>query len=78
MGILDHFSNWVRDIFGYAKCALAWTLAVFAITFLAFLSLQDVIEAARKCQTLNVFGICVENKLRSYETNLDFTPDISH
>jgi len=64
MGILDHFSNWVRDIFGYAKCALAWTLVIFGIAFLAWAFLADVIDAAKQCRTLNVFGNCVENNLR--------------
>ena len=63
--LLDRFLNRVRVLFGIAKCALAWTLVIFAIAFLAFLSLQDVIEAAKECHTFNVFNNCVEERLRN-------------
>ena len=61
--MLDHFSNRARIIFDAVKCALAWTLVIFAIALLAWVFLYDVIDAAKECHTFNILGNCVENRL---------------
>ena len=63
--MVDRFSNWVRTLFDVALHTLARALAISAIAFLAGFMLCDLIQAAKDCQTWNVFSNCVENNLRN-------------
>ena len=51
-------------IMGWIKKIIRLSLLSLALVAIAYAMLYDVIEAAEKCHTFNVFSNCVENNLR--------------